>query len=322
MRPGRERITLRKALFPAVYGAVFASLVLLLAVGTPEASDAPQGSLEGRFDSAVTLAFEGKVWHYREAEITNYLLIGVDGGMDQPESVQADFLLLLSVDRRAQCITPIMVDRDTAAWVTTYGVFGQASGQREMQISLAQAFHASGSTGSANTVQALSRLLFGAPIDHYLAVDIGGIAQINDALGGVVVTVEDDLTALDASLVPGSTVRLSGAQAEAFVRGRMTVGDGTNASRMRRQRVYLEGMLDALQDGQVQEGVLRQALEGHCETDMTEAALWSALKRYEGYKWAEIVTLPGWYDTDEADFTRFRLDEEGTAAILTGLWFR
>ena len=40
---------------------------------------------------------------------------------------------------------------------------------------------------------------------------------------------------------PGMTVTLKGKQAETFVRARMSVGDGTNASRQIRQREWLDG---------------------------------------------------------------------------------
>ena len=45
--------------------------------------------------------------------------------------------------------------------------------------------------------------------------------------------------ALDPAMARAAPVRLTGQQAEYFVRSRMQVGDGSNASRMIRQRQFL-----------------------------------------------------------------------------------
>lgn len=321
-RSRKPRKTMRMALIVAVYCTSFAVLLLLAAVYRAPEKEAVYGSLEGRFDSQITLTRDGATRCYREMEITNYLLLGVDKEQVTLDG-QADFLVILSVDRRNRQVTPIMVDRDTLAMVTTYGVFGNASGERLMQISLAQAFHAQGQTGSANTASALSRLLYGVPVDHYVAVDLQGIALMNDAVGGVEVTLEDDFTALDPEMRPGSTVLLKGAQAELFVRSRMEVADGTNASRMRRQRAYLEGLLPRLLDGRgelLREGL--KSLNGHYESDLTDSAIFSAVQRYADYEWQEFVTLPGEWRLGEDEFTEFTLDGEATQEILGELWFR
>ena len=67
-----------------------------------------------------------------------------------------------------------------------------------------------------------------------------GISKINNALGGVTVTVNEDITALDPALQKGAKVTLTDAQSEIFVRGRTGIGDQTNSSRMTRQRIYME----------------------------------------------------------------------------------
>lgn len=329
---GRAKTT-RTAMLIAVYCSLLILLAVLLFIGADErgAKEETFGSLDGRFTSAITLEKDGQTFCYREMEITNYLLIGVDrsesDGDAYQSSVQADFLLLLSIDRRNRTITPLMVDRDTMAWVTTYGVFGHPAGARQMQICLAQAFHAKGGTGSENTMRAVSALLGNVTIDRYLAIDIGGIAILNDALGGVEVTLADDFTAIDPAMQRGATVVLTGKQAEAFVRGRMTVGDGTNAARMKRQQVYLESLLDRLfaQDGENAgtelERVLK-ALDGHLETNLQQAELLSDLQRYGGYTWQPFASVTGTHTTGTDGFTEFWADEDALTQMIISLWFQ
>ena len=58
-----------------------------------------------------------------------------------------------------------------------------------------------------------SFLLGGTEIDHYLAMTMSAIPQINDLVGGVPVTVLDDFSGIDDSLVKGEEITLMGEQA-------------------------------------------------------------------------------------------------------------
>lgn len=316
---------LRRTAVIAFYGITFSVLILFTVMNKTPDAEPVYGSMDGRFDSKIVIEQDGTMYHYREMEISNYLFIGVDNE-DGTTGGQADFLVLLSVDRRNKTITPVMIDRDTMAAVTTYGVFGNMSGEKQMQICLAQAFHSRDATGSVNTVSTLSRLLYGVPIEHYVAVDIEGITLLNDAIGGVEVVLEDDFSALDPEMVQGASIQLEGKQAELFVRSRMNVADGTNASRMKRQRLYLEGLLSQLfvsSDGQ--DDLFEKSLEkldGHYETDMTDSVILSTLQKYDDYEWQEFMMLPGEYRVGADGFTELWLDESQTQQILTALWFR
>ncbi len=62
---------------------------------------------------------------------------------------------------------------------------------------------------------------------------------INDAVGGVTVTVLDDMTSADPALEKGAEVTLQGKQALTYVRTRRGLDDSTNLHRMERQRQYM-----------------------------------------------------------------------------------
>ena len=203
-------------------------LVLLVVLGKDEAH-APEpvfGSLEGRFESEITMELHGETLHYRENEITNYLIIGVDKeDVNQVTGYQsggqADFLIVLSIDRIRRTITPVMLDRDAMVEMKTYGVFGHPAGTRVMQLCLAQAYSGVNTPGTVNTVETVEKLLQGIEIHHYVVMDMSAIPLVNDAIGGVEVTLKDDFTSYDPAMKAGATLRLIGKQAEFFVRGRM-----------------------------------------------------------------------------------------------------
>lgn len=326
----RKRPKVLKGIFMvALYGVIFLALFLVArSLDAPE-PEPTYGSLEGRFDSDIIMSLNGKTLHYRENEITNYLLIGVDREKlvvtDYQSGGQADFILVISVDRRHRTITPVMIDRDSMANVTTYGIFGNVAGKRRMQICLAQAFSGSGVTGSRNTAEAVSDLLGNIKINRYLLLDLDGIAILNDAVGGVTVTLEDDLTALSPVLKKGDTVTLRGNLAEHFVRGRTTVADGTNASRMTRQKTYIESFLKTVM-GQLENDSdfllnVFDELDGHLESDTDRQLLINDVNTYKHYAWQDLVLLPGTHTIGEDGFAEFWIDEKSAAEIISGIWF-
>lgn len=188
------------------------------------------------------------------AEITTILLIGYDHqayGMEEDlhgysNGGQADFLMLVVVDHANAMIRRLQIDRDTMADVKVTDYRGRQLSPRRLQICLAHAYGISREKNNANTLWSVENMLCvagdddGAQIDWYMAMDISGISKLNDLLGGVTVTVTDDMTHLDPAMEAGKTLTLTGSQAEAFCRGRYGVGDQTNASRMARQRQYME----------------------------------------------------------------------------------
>lgn len=73
----------------------------------------------------------------------------------------------------------------------------------------------------------------------YVALNMNAVAMINDAVGGVTVTVPEDMTQVDPSFAEGAAVTLTGDQALKFTRYRDTEKDFSNNSRMERQKQYL-----------------------------------------------------------------------------------
>ena len=309
-----------------------ALVVLLVIFGQQEEEPEPVfGSLEGRFESSITMEYEGQTLHYRENEITNYLIIGVDKEdvtqvSGHQHGGQADFLIILSVDRIRRTITPVMLDRDAMVEMQTYGVFGHPSGSRVMQLCLAQAYSGVNIPGSVNTVQTVEKMLFGVKINHYIVLDMTAIPLINDAIGGVEVTLYDDFSAYDPAMTRGTTLRLMGEQAEFFVRGRMTIADGSNASRMARQQQYLSGLLTQFRrsvrgDQRKLNEVLNSA-KGHMSSDASNETLLHDVNAYDDYEWNAMRILTGEHAVDEYGFAEFWVDEAALKRLVADIWFK
>lgn len=309
-----------------------ALVVLLIVLGIDEKREtAPVfGSLEGRFESKITMELNGEIHHYRENEITNYLFIGVDRTdvtqvTGHQNGGQADFLVVLSIDRVRRTVTPVMLDRDAMVEMKTYGVFGHPAGTRVMQLCLAQAYSGVNIPSSVNTVETVEKLLQGIDIHHYILLDMSAIPLVNDAIGGVEVTLQDDFTSFDPVMTKGATLRLMGKQAEFFVRGRMTVADGTNASRMARQQQYLNGLLDqfrkTVKGDQYKLNEVLNAVKGHMSTDAADNTLLHDVNAYDDYTWKAMQTLQGEHTIDEYGFAEFWVDEAALKQLVADIWF-
>ena len=148
----------------------------------------------------------------------------------------------------------------------------------------------------------------------YLSIGLDSIAVLNDALGGVTVTLPEDFSSLDASMTKGTTMTLHGKQAEYLVRSRMYVGDGTNASRMSRQQVYMTAAIQKLKENIAQNssfiGELYDTLGEAMTTNMSRGRMVNEVNRAWKYTMGEIEYLEGTYSKGDDGFTQFHADED------------
>lgn len=192
------------------------------------------------------------VWYAPKQDQETMLLIGMDK-MDPLEAsesynnnTQSDFLLLAIFDNTKETTTLLHINRDTMAQIPVLGVTGQPAGSITGQLALAHTYGSGLQDSCVNTVNAVSDFLYGIKIDHYVAMTMGAVPYINDLVGGVPVTVLDDFSGIDDSLVEGETITLKGEQALHYVRIRGGLEDSSNLNRMKRQQQYLESMAEQI----------------------------------------------------------------------------
>ena len=230
----------------AVLAFVFVLSAVLLFVSIWERSH--DGSFTGEGDNLEsTLQYNGETY-VKKNNIETVLIMGLDkysGPIDEDaynNDKQADFLLLLVIDHDNHRYTAVHINRDTVTKVNKLGVSGNITGSIVKQIALAYNYGNGGLTSCRNTGDAVSDLLMGIRVDHYIAMTMDSVAAFNDLVGGVEVTVLDDFTGIDDTLVKGEKVTLMGDHALNYVRIRMGLSDSSNEARMERQRQYLKAL--------------------------------------------------------------------------------
>lgn len=196
---------------------------------------------------SYTVLHDGKYYRFKE-DIISLLLIGVDSDErpDQPlpygSANQADVILVAALDSQAERMTLLSLSRDTMCDIGVLDEEGNVTGVGHTQLALSFV-QGDGLMESCRLCQeAVSQLLYGLRIDGCAAFYMGGIGPLNDALGGVTVTIPDDYPFTNQpagwNMYPGAEVTLTGEQAKLFIRARRGDSQG-NADRMLRQKQYL-----------------------------------------------------------------------------------
>ena len=191
----------------------------------------------------------GEEYRFRD-DIEVVLVIGLDKAQQSSESdaynndKSADFLLLLAFDNTKNTCKGVQINRDTIAEMNRLGVAGDKIGTVKQQIALSHTYGNGKEVSCRNTVDAVSQLLFGVKIHHYVSLTMEAVPTYNDLVGGVTLTVLDDLTSLDSALVKDAVVTLNGEQALTYVRGRYGLDEPTNIARMKRHRQYISALYE------------------------------------------------------------------------------
>lgn len=232
--------------------ALLTALIVGASLMAKKDADAPienAGTAQNAAVKQESLTYEGQEYPMK-AHLQTVLLIGTDAleaYEEKTEGVkpfynyhQADFLTLVVLDTDNNTAEILQLNRDTMTDVPWLDVLGEYGGTEFKQLCLAYNYGDGGMKSCRNTVSAVSSLLFDAPIDHYIQIPMTAIGALNDLVGGVPVTMEEDLTAIDPAFTEGAAVWLDGVQAEKFVRARMGLENDTNLARMKRQRQYLD----------------------------------------------------------------------------------
>lgn len=272
--------------------------------------------------------YNGTAYAKRE-DLETVLLLGVDKFEGEtPEGYlnnqQADFLLLLVMDEANETCTPIQLNRDTMTQIRILGVTGEPAGTTTGQLALAHTYGSGEEDSCENTVLAVSNLLYGMEIDHYISLTMDGVALLNDLVGGVTVEVLDDFSGIDDSLMQGETVTLKGQQALTYVRSRGGLEDSSNLHRMERQRQYLAALQQQLkaavqqEDGFTLDALLQ--LNEYMVSDCTVEQLSDLGDSLAAYQVSDILTTPG--DAQEGEeFMEFTVDEDALQQLVMDVFY-
>ena len=267
--------------------------------------------------------------YFPRQDITTILVLGIDeeGPVTASGTYrnhgEADAVMLLILNHAEDRVDVLCLNRDTMVSMPVLGIDGRVSGSVYAQLALSHTFGQGLADSCENTQNTIEAFLNNIVIDHYVAVNMDGIPIVNDAVGGVEVTITDDFSKIDSSLKKGP-MTLWGQQALTYVQTRKDVGNQLNISRMERHREYMDGLLRAVTDKISADddfaAQLYEQVSDYIVTDCSVNVISGLLKRGAAYQLGEIVSPEGKNVLTEA-YYEFYVNEESLNALILRLFY-
>lgn len=279
------------------------------------------------YDEGKTVEYNGRTYVLNE-NIVTVAAIGMDResfGLDDDKigtAGQADFILIVTMDLKTGVVSSVMIPRDTMVDVDQYTTDGQYVGSKNMQICLSFAYGDGGETSSRNVLTSAQRVLYGVPVHLYGVLDLDGIPALNDAIGGVSVTLQENFGGSYA----GDRITLHGAQAETFVRSRDTSRMDSDTPRRARQIQYVQAYVDKAIHAAIRDlGVIRRLYNTAMQYAFTNVSL--AKVTYiattllsKGVSVGEVQTLAGTLQPGDP-YAEYTLDEKAAFETVLNVFY-
>lgn len=203
------------------------------------------------------------------------LVMGVDARPGQPidHGVRPDALMVLRLDPETGTCRGLAIPRDSLVELPGYG---------ETKINHALML------GGIPYEELVVELYLGIDIDHYALIDFTGFEDLVDAVGGVTITVPENLA---SPAVPAGTHTIDGATALRHARYRG--GPDGDFGRIQRQQELMRALIAAAggKDLLTEANRILPAIEDNIRTDLSLQQLVSLAKSYQADCSADGMTL-------------------------------
>ncbi len=200
--------------------------------------------------------YNGDIYEYN-SDILTFLVMGIDKNSTAKavsEGIyggQADLLFLAVIDPRTEEISLIAINRNTMTEIDVYDEAGEYIGSGIGQICLQHGYGDAAEVSCERTVKAVSNLFYNLPIHGYFSINMGAMTALNDAVGGVTITLDEDFV----ETMDGKTVSISKGQhtltnTEAYVYLRYRDHDAFDSAteRFERQQKYVAAFFKAFKE--------------------------------------------------------------------------
>ncbi|GGB12093.1 LytR family transcriptional regulator [Macrococcus hajekii] len=223
-------------------------------------------------------------------------LFGVDANatrLSEGDHGRTDTIILLSINPNNKKTVMVSIPRDTYSEMVGHGTNEKIA-------------HAYAYGGAEMAVKSVEKLM-NVPIDYYAAINMDGMQELIDTVGGVDVTSNATFSAQGESFVKGQQVHLDGEKALIFIRSRKEDGAGNDFGRQERQQIVIQGLAHKLLSAESitkVDGIL-QAVQKNIVTDMS---------------FSDLTSLQSGYSKTLNNVEKYQL--EGTGQTMDdGLWY-
>ena len=190
---------------------------------------------------------EGNETEYvRDDKIVNILLLGLDSSEERDErhmGSRSDVMIVLSLDYGNNTMTMMSIPRDTRVNMNKLDYdTGEVKTRTVNKINAAYAFGGGPKRyGDKNAVDCVKEFLscdgkLDINIDYYASIDMDGMPQLIDAVGGVDVVLDRDIKELGKE---GDTITITSENVDVYTRKRKQDGGGVSGRDSRQQELLI-----------------------------------------------------------------------------------
>ncbi|MDG0843562.1 LCP family protein [Staphylococcus equorum] len=174
---------------------------------------------------------------------------------------RSDTVMVLSINPQKKTTEIVSIPRDTQAEIVGKGTTEKIN-------------HAYAYGGPDMAVKSVENLL-NVPIDHYATIDMDGMQDMIDTVGGINVTSNASFSYDGYQFSQGVQSHMDGKEAMAFLRSRKEEGAGGDFGRQERQQLVIQGLANKLTSisSVTHFNSLMNHVEDNVKTDLTVGEL-------------------------------------------------
>ncbi len=197
------------------------------------------------------IVYDEKVYEYNEDSL-NFLLLGIDqrGKLDSATDLsdwdagQADAVFVVSLNPEEKKVNVIGIPRNAMAYVEMFDSEQTSLGYIYNQVCLQYGYAGGGELGLEATKRLVSEVMYNLPIHGTCAINFDAIGILTEMIGGVEVTVKEDLTILGPEYKIGNRVVIKGDNTVDYLIYRDTSVLGSPTTRLTREKEFLQAMIN------------------------------------------------------------------------------
>nr|MDE6847432.1 LCP family protein [Lachnospiraceae bacterium] len=239
---------------------------------------------------------------------------------------EADANFLCVFNPKADTVSVISLNRNSMVGIDYYNEDGIYLVREQAQLALQHGFGRDKEHGSILQMEAVQRLMMGIPVHGHVAVDMRAVEQMNHAVGGVEVTVLEDLTKADSEFVQGRKLRLTDDQAFWYVKYRDWQSYASADRRLQRDMQFLQGFIQAAKEQMHEDWLfpyrLYQECDEHIYTNLSTDKIMMLLMMVKDYDVENIqfYSLPGETRMGEK-YEEFYVDQAELTEMILELFY-
>ncbi len=258
-----------------------------------------------------------------DPDIVNILFLGVDkenGRLGENANGQSDAIMMISLNTRTNDVLCLAIPRETIA---TIYLRSRRTGELHPRQDYLCLQHGLGETDEESgtlACKAVSQLLYDVPIARFYTLNLSGVCELTDAIGGIQLTALYDVE--EAGISKGDHLTLTGENVLDYVRERDESNDETSSERLDRQQQFIAAFFQkAVEECKANPTKLLQLLDvaqHGSATNLTTSELLYLISviSEEDISEIEILTLPGSLIEQPDAYAYYECDQEATKRMI------